>query len=109
MTTEQVKIWKVHRHKGDFDFCPMCGTPLRWIYDGDGWMPCDREPVLFVMHPRGRERVVYQRKVYDNCVIYRKGDERFSDGAIRGNVQHYYTCPVMRENRRAFARAQKGL
>lgn len=99
-------IWKEHkRREYEMDVCPHCGAEIRWIFDGISWLPCDREPVLFIIHPEGRENVVYRRKVIGRCLTYRKGDPRFA-GAIprQGNVQHYYTCPILKAARRDYAR-----
>lgn len=87
--------------------CPHCQKPLRWIFDGLEWLPCDHEPVLFIMHPEGRESVVYGREVLTHCLTYRKGDPRFVGIPKHGNVQHYYTCPVLREARREYAKGTK--
>lgn len=99
----QPQIWKSHKKRDDFTECPHCGKPLRWIYDGILWYPCDREPTMFILHPTGKNQVLYNRKLYENCLIYRKGDPRF-DGVhpLSGNVQHYYTCPVLRSHRKEY-------
>lgn len=101
----QPLIWKTHRRREDWEACPHCGTPIRWIYDGSAWLPVEREPVMFIMHPEGRNSVVYKKQIYENCLLYKKGDRRF-DGVrpLEGNVQHFYTCEVLREHRREWAR-----
>ena len=97
------ELWKKHKHKGDFCECPHCGKPIRWIYDGDGWLPCDHEPVMFILHPRGTKNIVYEKQLFTNGLIYRKGDRRFIGEPMRGNELHYYSCPVIREMRREYA------
>ena len=97
------ELWKKHKHKGDFSECPHCGKPIRWIYDGDGWLPCDHEPVMFILHPRGTKNIVYEKQLFTNGLIYRKGDRRFVGVPMRGNELHYYSCAVIRERRREYA------
>ena len=101
----QPLIWKTHRKREDFEVCPHCGKPLKWIYDGIEWMPCDKDPVMFILHPAGWRSVVYNRQVYNSCLLYRKGDKRF-DGVhpLMGNMQHYYTCEVLRQHRKEYAK-----
>lgn len=101
----QPLIWKTHRRREQFEECPHCGKPLRWIYDGIVWHPCDKEPVLFMMHPEGRCEIMYRRELLGNCLIYRVGDKRFVGAVpLYGSVPHYYTCDILREHRREFAR-----
>lgn len=103
----QPLIWKTHRRREEFSECPHCGKPLRWIYDGSVWYPCDREPVMFIMHPSGRNSVVYGRKLYENCLIYKKGDDRFAGvHPLSGNVQHYYTCEELKKHRREYMKTR---
>jgi hypothetical protein len=97
-------IWKTHKRREEFNECPHCGGSLRWVYDGDVWIPCDKEPTLFMLHPEGRSVVVYKHQVYEHCLIYRKNDRRFTGAALQGNIPHYYTCPVLKERRKAFAK-----
>ena len=97
------ELWKKPKHKGDFSECPHCGKPIRWIYDGDGWLPCDHEPVMFILHPRGTKNIVYEKQLFTNGLIYRKGDQRFVGMPMRGNELHYYSCAVIRERRREYA------
>lgn len=102
----QPLIWKTHKRREEYTVCPHCGKPLRWIYDGYEWIPVDREPVMFIHHPDGKNNVVYNRKIYENCLLYKKGDVRFDNVCpLTGNVQHYYTCDVLREHRRNYMRA----
>ena len=97
-------IWKTHKRRDEFNECPHCGASLRWVYSGDVWIPCDREPVLFMMHPEGRSTVVYEKQIFEHCLLYRKNDKRFGSVPLQGNVPHYYTCPVLKERRIAFAK-----
>jgi hypothetical protein len=96
-------IWKSHNHKEDFFICPHCNAPLRWIYVDEKWIPCDKEPTLFILHPTGTHRIVYKRQIYENALIYRQGDKRFTGEILQGNIPHYYTCPILKEHRREYA------
>ncbi|MBQ7347767.1 MAG: hypothetical protein IJW55_07405 [Clostridia bacterium] len=96
-------IWKTHKHKDDFTECPHCQAPLNWIYVRDAWIPCDKEPTLFILHPYGKQKIVYKKELYENCLIYRKGDKRFDREVLQGQTPHYYTCPVLKERRKLYA------
>lgn len=98
-------VWKTHKRREDFNECPHCGATLRWVYDGYVWYPCDKEPVLFILHPQGNKSVVYKKQLYDNCVLYKTGDRRFEGMTpLQGNMQHWFTCPVLRESRKEYIR-----
>ena len=104
MMISSPEIWKTHKRKGEFNVCPHCNAPLRWIYDGLDWYSCDKEPVLFMLHPQGKCTVLYKREIYTNALIYKKGDKRFNGiQPLQGNIPHYYTCSVLRERRRLYA------
>lgn len=96
-------IWKKHKRRGD-DLCPHCNAELKWIYDDSGWFPCDKEPVLFVMHPTGRHRFIYKKQELSNCVLFKPGDERTKGAPLWGHQQHYYTCAVLRSHRAEYAK-----
>lgn len=96
-------IWKTHKYRESFNECPHCGAAIRWIYSEDGWLPCDREPVLFIMHPHGNKRVVHDGHILESCLMYRKNDSRFGGQVLSGNVQHYYNCPVLKKRRYEYA------
>ena len=101
---ERKRVWKNHKRREDFEDCPSCGNPLRWLRIDGGWIPCSHEPVMFILHPDGKNAVIYKRKIYENALIYKKGDTRF-DGAqiLQGYIQHYYVCTVLKQERREWA------
>ena len=101
-------IWKTHKHRGDPN-CPHCGKPLRWIYDGENWLPVDPEPVLFTLHPDGKKTVVFSKTVYDHALVYRRGDKRFDGVAHEGLIQHWYTCPVLKKSREEYVARLMGV
>lgn len=96
-------IWKTHKHREDFNQCPHCNAPLRWIYVGEEWIPCDKQPTLFILHPSGSAKIIYKKQVYENCLIYKKADKRFQGEILEGNRPHFYTCEVLRKQRREYA------
>lgn len=100
-------IWKRHKRRDDFNECPHCGAPLRWIYDGIDWLPCDTEPVLFRMHPEGKSTVVYRRAELANCILYSAKDRKGTGEPLWGHVQHYYTCSVLKARRREYIKNQR--
>ena len=99
----QPLIWKTHKRREQFNECPHCGKPLKWIYDGLVWYPCDKEPILFMLHPQGQRELLYNRNLISNCLLYTRGDKRFEGiKPFSGSMQHYHTCPVLREHRRQY-------
>lgn len=66
------RLWMKHRHKGDYDFCPLCYAPIKWVYDGIDWIPCDQEPVLIYPH-QGKETAVIRRELLFDCKLYSQG------------------------------------
>ena len=100
-------IWKKHKRRGWDNTCPHCGKPIKWIYDGMDWLPCDTEPILFRMHPDGRDTVVYKRQELERCIIY-SGQDKKGDGVpLTGHRQHYYTCHVLKARRREYIENQR--
>jgi hypothetical protein len=104
---ERSRVWKTHKRRGDFDECPDCGQPLRWLYVNGEWLPCSHEPVMFILHPDGKNAVIYKRELYETALLYKKGDPRFNGiHMLQGYIQHYYSCPILRQERQEWARRQ---
>lgn len=99
MTTSGPLIWKEHRYKDGFKTCPHCGAQLKWVYGDDKWYPCDKEPVLFAMHPEGKLSLIYNGKETGHCVLYNPNDKRTSGVPLWGYRQHYYTCDWLKQRR----------
>ena len=95
-------IWKRHKHRLNDNNCPHCDKPIRWVYDGEGWLPCDRDPVMFIPHPEGSKTVIYHKKEWSGVLLYRRTDERCRGKVFQGLIQHYYTCPILLKHRRAY-------
>jgi hypothetical protein len=101
----QPQIWKTHKRREPFENCPHCEKPIRWEYDGSVWIPCDPEPVMFIMHPEGTKTILYKRRIVESCLLYKRGDPRFEGvRPLHGLTRHYSTCPVLIEHRRAYAK-----
>ena len=65
-------IFLKYRRRGDFTFCEDCGAPVKWVYNGIEWTPCDTEPVYF--YPgEGRDTVFYRGELVRNALLYRPG------------------------------------
>lgn len=80
--------------------CPLCHQPITWRrVDCEGWSPCDELPVLFV--PGGRLRLVVRRDIVDGCKLFDPKKDR--EKPKYGMIPHYYTCPVLKKERRDWA------
>lgn len=102
MTIFSPLIWKSHKRRLESNVCPHCGRTIKWIYDGVQYFPCDEQPVLFTMHPDGKQTLIYKKRELDHCVIYNKNDPKCSGVPFKAHIQHYYTCPVLCEQRRRY-------
>lgn len=106
-STTRRRCWKTHRRREDWHVCPLCGAQIKWVrlWSGD-FSPCDVEPVLFLPSKGARYSVVTRRELIDDCRLYNPR----RDGANRpniGSMPHYYTCPVLIEERRAWAKSHR--
>lgn len=104
MTSFSPSIWKSHRKRLYIDACPHCGKPIIWIHNGIDWYPCDKEPVLFTMHPQGKDIVIYKSEELNHCVIYDPKNSKCTGTPFKGHIQHFYTCPVLIKNRTEWAK-----
>lgn len=104
----QPQIWKSQKHRLEGNTCPHCGQVLRWIYNGSTWFPCDKEPVLFMLHPKGKSTIIYNKELFTNALVYKAGDRNFEGvQPLQGNEPHYFTCAVLRSHRQEFARSRR--
>lgn len=102
MTTFSPLIWKTHKKRLDGNVCPHCGQTIKWVYDGLQYYPCDEQPVLFCMHPEGKQTLIYRRHELDHCILYDAHNPKCSGVPCKAYIQHYYTCSVLREHRREY-------
>lgn len=83
-------IFLKYRRRGEQNYCPDCGSPIKWAYDGIEWIPCDREPVYF-FPSQGKDKVFYRGDLKDDALIYRPGMDR-EERPFAGLRPHFYTC-----------------
>jgi hypothetical protein len=89
MITERRRCWLKHKYRENWDFCPLCNAPLRWFYDGEEWIPCDREPVSFKRGLEGDVLIVSESTLKNYCILYAPGDK----GQFRlGLLPHVFSC-----------------
>lgn len=85
----RLRVWLKHNHKEDWHNCPACNTPLKWVYDGENWVPCDREPIYYKWTMGGNFKIFKNRELLDGCEIYKSGDGK---GFTMGLLPHVYSC-----------------
>ena len=89
------RLWLTHQRRLDEDYCPLCFAPIKWVYDGSKWIPCDREPALAYLG-KGFKKAVYKRELIDRVWLYR-------DGAIPGEspvevlIPHVFNCEELKK------------
>jgi hypothetical protein len=69
------------------------------------WVPCDPDPVLYV-EGGGRLKLFKKREIVDGCQLYNRNKHRFFR-PIYGLIPHYYTCPVLKQERIDWARENR--
>jgi len=70
------------------------------------WSPCDNMPVLYVQGS-GKLKLLKKKEIIENCEIY----DRKKHGDARPEyamMPHYNTCPVLKQERYAWAKSQRG-
>ena len=89
MLYERKRCWLKHKYKEDFDFCPLCHAPIRWVYVDEVWVPCDREPITYQRDLDGKLMVVEKGELKKYCKEYRPGDK----GQFKlGLLPHVFSC-----------------
>lgn len=85
--------------------CPQCGRPIQWRRtDADGWVPVDEYPAMVV--PGGRESAVKHRDLIGGVRLYVPARDR-GTRPVYAWRPHYYSCPVLRDERKAWAKARR--
>lgn len=87
------RVWRTHRHREEWDFCPLCYSSLKWVRVGFDWCPCDMEPVLFEQGT-GKLTVVKKKEFVTGCKIFRQGE--VLKKMEYGLVPHVYTCEILK-------------
>lgn len=103
-TAARERCWLSHRRRPEFNSCPLCGAPIKWerLWDGT-FSPCDAEPVLVIQKRGSRFNVVYRRELIKDCKLYSPRTDGCAAPKI-ARMPHYYTCPVLKAERREWAR-----
>lgn len=83
-------IYLKYRHRSNYDFCEECNASLKWVCDGDNWIPCDTEPVLF-FPGKGHKTVVYKHRIVRDALIYTPGME-YEEVPVYGLIPHMFNC-----------------
>ena len=86
------RVWLKHHHREPWEYCPLCAAPLRWVYDGDQWIPCDREPALYTRNIDAKALIVVKKELVGNCEIWEPGKHgKYSLGLL----PHVYSCDLL--------------
>lgn len=65
------------------------------------YVPCDEEPILYAKD-NGKLKIIKRRDLIDGCSRY--DPNKHTCKPLYGLLPHYYSCPVLRDERRAWAR-----
>lgn len=111
---ERERCWITHRRPEIWTTCPLCRKPIRWVrLWNDKWSPCDEEPVLFLRKSattpgggRWRKKIVRKREILEDCAIYNPSIDQGARPET-GRIPHFYTCPVLKQERREWAIANR--
>lgn len=104
MTTERERCRVIHKRLPWWNTCPLCGQPITWLRLWDGtYSPCDDEPVMYAFSEKAKYKVVVKRELVERVTL------KLPPGAKPryGRLPHYFSCPVLRKERRAWARANR--
>ena len=90
---ERKRCWMHHKYKEDFDRCPLCNAPIRWVYADEQWTPCDREAVTYKRDLEGKLLIYDGKELKDYCKLYSVGDlGQFKIGLL----PHVYSCDELK-------------
>lgn len=82
--------------------CPLCNAPIKWIHLWDDtWSPCDELPVIFTPDPESKTQIIRRHELVHG-VIY--SPKQGTESTTMGRLPHYYSCPVLRKERKEWAR-----
>ena len=97
--SERERCWLTHWRREGWPLCPLCGKPITWEKTIEGWTPCDNDPALCVTG--GKWQVVKRRELTEKK--YRLWGPGSAEQPIYAMIPHYYTCKVLRAERRSYA------
>ena len=105
MTDNRERCWITHKRREYWNQCPICGRPIKWVRLWTGeYSPCDIEPVLYSRPGKQTKyQVVAKHDIWKNVVFKAAPGEppRY------GWKPHFYSCPVLLEERREWARKNR--
>lgn len=90
------RLYLTHRRRRAEDYCPLCYVPVKWVYDGIIWIPCDKEPAL-IYPGKGEKRAVIRRELRSDCSLYADGKIE-GDIPVEGLIPHVLTCRELRRS-----------
>lgn len=82
------RVWLKHKYKELWNKCPQCNAPIRWEWDGENWIPCDREPVTFEHCYDGTEIMILHHKTFVHGTLKIENPET----RLMGLLPHVYSC-----------------
>lgn len=72
--------------------CELCAAPLKWIYTGVEWVPCDEAPTL--VYPDGGAQKAIYKKEFVQCTHY---DGVRNVAPVYAHLPHALTCKRLRK------------
>ena len=85
------RVWLRHNRKELWKECPLCNAPIRWVYDGESWIPCDREPISFELcFDEKHIKIVHGR-----CLVHGTLEIKHPETRIMGLLPHVYSCDAL--------------
>lgn len=91
-------LFLMNRIRGNLNYCEECLSPIKWVYDGFYWIPCNPEPVYFYPH-EGRCTVFYKGELHRDALLYRNDLNR-PDKPVAGLEPHIFTCSFRQNGRK---------
>ena len=87
------RCWLKHRYKEDWEVCPLCRTPIRWVYSDGEWTPCDREAISYVRDLDGKLIIYNGKELIEYCKAYTKG---MNNSVRMGLLPHVFSCDELK-------------
>ncbi|MBO5453733.1 MAG: hypothetical protein J6A69_07205 [Clostridia bacterium] len=89
MRFERKRVWLTHKYREQWECCPLCCEQLKWVYDGNVWIPCNIEPKMFRRQIGSSLNMVKKKELIEGCELYKGGSP---EGFTYGLIPHVYTC-----------------
>ena len=105
-TNDRDRCWITHKRRAAWNVCPLCGAPIKWVrLWNDEWSPCDDIPVLFLPDIKARTKIIRRRETVSGAIYKPRRDG--TARPIPGRLPHFYSCPVLKQERRAWVMENK--